>query len=185
MDIAVGSGKLYKIQAAMAACERLLGEHTRIHGVSVESGVSSQPMTTLESIRGARNRAIAALKGAPMPCEIGIGIENGLVELEDQWFATTWVVARGDSGREGMASTLLRPVPADVMTLVKQGQELSAAIRELYGEEPGGRDGLIGLITQGALNRHDVLRDGIVAALSPLVNQRLFYSKGTQPAAPG
>lgn len=174
--IAVGSGKSYKIEATVSACKLVFGSIPfSVQGIAVESGVSSQPMSHEESISGARNRAISALEHGPESCDVGIGIENGLVQILDQWFATTWIVALNASGSEGVASTLHRPVPPALIDLVQQGQELSFAIREFYGNVTDrGHDGLIGLITQGALNRHDVLRDGIVVAFSPIVNRRLF-----------
>lgn len=175
MNIAVGSRKPYKIRAATLACELVFAGGARIFDVDVSSGVSAQPMSNEESIEGAKNRAGAAIEQAPEHCELGIGIENGLVQVGERWFANTWIVALDSAGREGMASSLQRPVPAAVMELVEQGHELSQAVRDVFGNvSETSFDGLIGLMTQGALTRHDVLCDGIVAALSPIAHYQVF-----------
>lgn len=53
------------------------------------------------------------------------------------------------------------------MTLVEQGHELSQALKATYGTE--GEKGLIHLITRGVLLKQAVLSDGIVTAISPLL----------------
>lgn len=180
VNIAVGSQKTYKIKAATSASYLVFGEEVKIYGVDVESGVSPQPMSAEEAITGARNRAMASLSQASPSCEIGLGIENGLVEVAGNWYATTWIVAVDLSGSEGMASSLQRPVPVGITDLVAQGEELSHAVRDFYRNEPVSEyDGLIGILTQGVLNRIDVLRDGIVAALGPIANVQMFERKKT------
>lgn len=168
MNFVVGSLKRYKLQSTEQAVSLLL-PHTvnQVIGADVESGVSSQPMSNEESIEGAMNRAAAALVSSEGEFDIGIGIENGLVAIDGSWFATTWIVAMTADGQSSKAATLLRPVPAKVMTLVEQGQELSEALRTSYGAE--GEKGLIDLITRGVLHRQPVLSDGIITAISPLL----------------
>jgi inosine/xanthosine triphosphatase len=71
--------------AKLAAVRGALGAHAAdpdilsIQGVDVPSGVPDQPVGWEEIIAGARNRARAAL--AAGGAELGIGIEDGLVEL--------------------------------------------------------------------------------------------------------
>lgn len=173
MFVTVGSQSSYKIDAVADAAALVFSQRevpVTVNGISCQSGVSDQPMSNLESILGARTRAAAAIN-AP-GSSLGVGIENGLDLIDGIWFATTWIVARTAAGCEGIASTVHRPVPTEIMTQVLAGHELShaveiaipASIRAQY-------HGLIGIITQGRLNRHDILRDGIVVAMSHCISQ--------------
>lgn len=173
--IAVGSRSQYKIDAASDAVHLVFADEVEevIVGINVASGVSAQPMSNEESIQGARNRARGAI--AATGIDVAIGIENGLTEIEGIWFANTWIVAINAHGREGIASTVLRPVPSHIMSDVLRGMELSDAVRANVPDEIRERySGLIGIITNGVLNRHDVLRDGIVVALSDLILPEIY-----------
>lgn len=174
MRVAVGSGSQYKIDAASDAARLVYGDEIdEVVGTNVVSHVSDQPMSNEESISGARNRARAALQATG--ADIAIGIENGLSEIDDVWFASTWIVATDAEGWEGLASTILRPVPLAIVSDVLLGRELSDAVRANAPAEIRERySGLIGIITGGVLNRHDVLRDGIVVAISQLLQSDLY-----------
>ncbi len=50
-----------------------------VAGVDVPSGVPEQPVGWEEIVRGARNRARLAC--ASEPCDLGVGLEDGLVAL--------------------------------------------------------------------------------------------------------
>lgn len=173
MRIAVGSQSTYKYEAVVDACSLFWCDGMDIVAVGVDSNVPAQPMSDRESIAGARNRALGAL--AECGASIGVGIENGLTQVEGMWFATTWVVVIDDHGREGIASTLLRPVPGAVMDLVHNGDELSDAVQDAIPHHlRSNRSGLIGAITGGRIGRHEVLRDGIVVALSMLLQRDIY-----------
>lgn len=181
MHIAVGTLKRYKLDAVALACGLVVLDvdiPPEIHAVCVESGVPDQPVTNEESIEGARNRARQALAHCTMPCDLGIGIENGLEQVAQQWFATTWIVVVDRDGNEGVASALFRPVPPVLMDLVGQGHELSQAIAKRYGALAEGQDSsLIELLTHGALDKRLVLRDGVVTAMSALLNRSIFEQR--------
>ena len=66
----------------LAAVRSAIGAYApdvEIEGVAVASGVPEQPVCFEEVILGARNRAAGARSGSP--CDLGIGIEDGLVPL--------------------------------------------------------------------------------------------------------
>ncbi|MCO5215296.1 MAG: inosine/xanthosine triphosphatase [Thermomicrobiales bacterium] len=176
--VAIGSCSQYKIDATRDAMRLVLpDEPLDVVSVDAASGVSAQPMSNEESIQGARNRARVALQATG--ADIAIGIENGLSEVDDVWFANTWIAAIDAHGGEGLASTIHRPVPPRLMTRIHSGWELSDAVREEIPAEVRERYvGLIGIITNGVLNRHDVLRDGIVVAMSSLLQSDLYRGDG-------
>ncbi|KKS04790.1 MAG: putative non-canonical purine NTP phosphatase [Candidatus Curtissbacteria bacterium GW2011_GWA2_41_24] len=77
MKIAVGSTNPVKIEAAKRAFGKVWPKKKlEIVGIEVPSGVSQQPMTDKEAVKGARNRAKVAIKSAR--ADFGVGLEGGL-----------------------------------------------------------------------------------------------------------
>ena len=91
MKVVVGSKNPVKIQATKEAFEKLWPKKNRsVIGLEVKSGVSDQPMSDEESIKGASNRAKKALKTGK--ADFGIGFEGGLHKIGEKWFDCGWVV---------------------------------------------------------------------------------------------
>jgi non-canonical (house-cleaning) NTP pyrophosphatase len=80
MIAVVGSRNPVKIAAARAVLSRVYGEGVQVEACSVQSCISDQPWGAEETLRGALNRALAALSvdGA----SLGVGLEGGLVEVD-------------------------------------------------------------------------------------------------------
>lgn len=131
--LVVGSENKAKLSAVQKACSRMFSHlkrqqqlksnHNRnthadtdedededdnvkleIHGFAVPSGVSDQPMSDLETMTGAKNRAKATLEAARamnlIPEEeeedasisvFSIGIEGGIEKVGDHYFECGWV----------------------------------------------------------------------------------------------
>ena len=77
-EVRVGSNNEPKIAAVRSALLAYAPE-VRVEGVGVASGVAEQPVGLDEIIRGASNRARAAVES--QGCELAVGIEDGLIEL--------------------------------------------------------------------------------------------------------
>ena len=71
----VNEPKLAAVRSAIGA----YAPDAKVEGVAVASGVPEQPVGFEEIVRGARNRAAGAQSGPH--CDLGIGIEDGLVPL--------------------------------------------------------------------------------------------------------
>src|SRR5690606_3803546 len=98
--VTVGSLNPVKVAATRAGFAAVWPESKwTVAGHDVASGVSAQPMSNGESIRGARNRALRALEAGGTA--YGVGIESGLELIEGTWYSTGWVVIVDDTGREG------------------------------------------------------------------------------------
>lgn len=174
MLVAVGSHNPVKIAATRAGFAAVWPEVAlEVIGVDVPSGVSDQPMDNAESIRGARNRATRALQDAQ--ADYGIGIESGLEQIEGIWFSTGWIAIVDREGREGLSSSLLRPVPLPSMELVLQGTELGFANDQVFSKSNSKQGtGLIGLLTNDVLTREGVFRDAVISALARFLQPHLF-----------
>src|SRR5688500_3336134 len=107
-------------------------------------------MSNSESIRGARNPAIRARHSGGADFEVGI--EGGLEQVDGRWFSTGWVVTVDPQSREGISSSMVRPVPLPSMALVLDGMELGSANDVVFGKTNSEQaTGLIGLLTNDVL----------------------------------
>lgn len=174
MIVAIGSLNPVKIAATRAGFTAVWpDDRIEVIGVDVPSGVSDQPMDNAESIRGARNRATLALQETN--ADFGVGIESGLEQIENIWFSTGWIAIVDREGREGLSSSLLRPVPLPSMELVLQGTELGFANDQVFAKFNSKQGtGLIGLLTNNLLTREGVFRDAVISALARFLHPHLF-----------
>ena len=174
MLVAIGSTNPVKISATEAAFRAVWPDDAWMFTpFAAASGVSDQPMSDSESIRGARNRAHGAISATG--ADFGTGIESGLTRIEGHWFSTGWIVVVDRDGREGISSSMIRPVPLPSLALVHQGHELGAANDIVFGKVNSKQDtGLIGLLTNNLLTREGVFRDAIISALARFLHPALF-----------
>lgn len=186
--------KLGAVRAALAAFAASPGT-LAIVGVNVPSGVPDQPIGWAEISSGARARARAAL--ASGPGSLGIGIEDGLVELP---------IGTGTAGESGAGTVVFNVGCAWVTDGARDGTGFSsgfaypAACREpafegrlpiggLFDEvwrvhrnpsDPtaegpsGRRGGNIGQLTQGRLDRSAYGTQAILCALVPFLHVDLY-----------
>ena len=173
-QVAVGSRNPVKVAAARAGFAAVWpGQEWVIAGSDVASGVANQPMSNRESMLGARNRAVRAREA--LGAGWGVGIESGLECIDGVWFSTGWVVIVDAEGREGVSSSMFRPVPLPSLHLVRQGIELGVANDRVFGTVNSKRStGMIGLLTNDVLTREGVFRDAVISALARFLHPELF-----------
>jgi non-canonical (house-cleaning) NTP pyrophosphatase len=71
----------------------------------VKSGVSEQPMSAGECLKGATNRANAARTYQGASHDYGVGIEGGLEEAtKGLWLESGWMVVVDREGRKGVSA---------------------------------------------------------------------------------
>ena len=174
MRVAVGSQNPVKIEAARLAFAALWpNERWEVSGAEVDSGVSSQPMSDEESIRGARNRAIAARDS--LGADYGVGLEGGLQKIGEHYFDCGWAVIVNRAGAEGIGSTVKIMTPPKITTLIHSGLELGHANDQIFGAVNSKQaEGHFGLMTNNIITRTQGYRDGLIAALARFVHERLF-----------
>lgn len=167
MKVAVGSSSsASKVRATRAVCARLF-PHAEVVAVPVESGVSPQPTSDEEAIRGARRRAREALERAG--ADLGIGIEGGVHRDRYGVWMCAWVAAVDRSGREGLSCGVRFLLPDGMAARALAGEELGAIVDALAG--PGAHEdlGVIGLLTRGVVDRQAALEQAVAAALIPFL----------------
>jgi inosine/xanthosine triphosphatase len=188
--VAVGSlraPKLNAVRSALEASRPWLHPDlaVEIAGIDVAGDVRSTPLSRLETMRGARNRAESLRKiarEANEPWQFFVGLEGGLdvVNLygERRVFLESWVYVaeRAGVGHYGQSGAIA--LPEDLATrVVDDGVDLSDAI-DAYAGAQGIRNnlGAWGVLTRGLITREDAFRIATINAFSP-------FFKTQSPAA--
>lgn len=173
--VVVASGNPAKIQAAELGFARMFPDKAfSFEGVSVESGVADQPMTDDETFAGALNRAMSSREEQP-EADFWIGLEGGLQEEGDDFFAFAWIVILGPEGLQGKSRTGTFAIPPAVTELVRSGKELGEA-DDIVFEQTNSKQssGAIGILTHGVLDRAHYYAEAVLMALIPFKNPALY-----------
>lgn len=145
-----------------------------ISPVAVDSGVSDQPLTDAETLRGAENRARAARNAAP-DGDYCFGVEGGVEDSPQGLLTFAWIVVVDRDDRVGRARSAAFVLPEAVAEKVRRGMELGHADDEVFGRTDSKRqDGAIGLLTGGALDRAGLYAPAVTAAMIPYLNPELY-----------
>jgi len=170
----VGSTNPVKLAAAAAVLRRVYGGGVDVTPIAVPANVPEQPWGNEETLRGALNRAWAALRRGGTT--IGIGFEGGLLAVERRVFTCAWcAVVRADGlvGIGGGENVLL---PPEVAAAVQAGAELGPAMDALTGlHNIKQRSGAIGILTAGWLDRQAAYEHMLTLALARLLTPE-YYS---------
>lgn len=174
MKVAVGSKNPGKISAVREAFTILFpSESIEVEGIEVDSGVSAQPMSDTESIRGARNRATKAMKA--LDADYGVGLEGGLQNIDGLWFDCGWMIVIDADGNEGIGSTIRMEVSDKVMNHIQSGKELGDAIDiEFNAVNSKHSNGHFGLMTDDKITRITAYRDGVISAMCRFIHPEVY-----------
>lgn len=174
MKVAVGSKNPVKIKAVRLAFQTVWPDRKwSVSGVEAASGVSVQPMSDIESITGARNRAILAVK--KLRADFGVGLEGGLQKIGKEYFDCGWVVVLDQNGNEGMGSTARILVPKKLIKMIKRGRELGEINDMVFGKRNSKQaEGYFGTMTNNAITRLKAYKHGVIVALSRFIHPNLF-----------
>ncbi len=195
LRVALGSGNPAKrrgVEAALGKVQPYV--QAEVVCFEVPSGVRDQPWGDEETLRGAENRAAAALgqmRASEAPVDppaadppatdtgglgaIAIGIEGGLARAGSTVWSFSWAVALHADGSRGAARSAAFALPPRVTGLLETGIELGDAIDRVFAVHGSKRaDGAVGLLTSGALDRAGLYAQVVVLALMPLLRRDLF-----------
>ena len=174
MTIVVASHNPVKANATLAGFERMFPDGGfQLRTVSVDSGVSHQPMSEAETLVGAENRADAARKAVP-EADFWVGIEGGIEDLSHGMLAYAWIVivSNGPVAKGRTGGFLL---PETVASLVRGGTELGDANDQIFGRENSKQqEGAIGLLTGNIIDRTELYEHGVLLALAPIKSSEYF-----------
>ncbi|MCB0505962.1 MAG: inosine/xanthosine triphosphatase [Cyclobacteriaceae bacterium] len=171
--IIVASGNPVKIESTKRAFQKVFPNETfELEGIEVESGVPDQPVGEHETLLGASTRAQNAQL---IDGDYWVGIEGGVAEREDQLEAFAWIVIL-HHGKKSLGRTGSFFLPHKVSELVHQGVELGEADDIVFGQSDSKRkQGSVGLLTHGVLDRTTYYEQALVLALIPFVNEEFYF----------
>ena len=165
--VVVGSTNPVKVAAVRAVLARA-GCSATVEGRAVASGVRDQPFGDAETIRGATQRARAALHAAG--ADLGVGLEGGVVDEAGRMMTCAWAVVVGNDGRVGVGGSLAMPLPDRVAALVRSGVELGHAMDQVSGGHDTKRGaGAVGILTAGMVDRQRAYEALVTYALAPFL----------------
>jgi inosine/xanthosine triphosphatase len=189
--VRVGSQNAPKIAAVRDAFAAYVPD-VEVRGVEVPSGVSAQPVGFAEIACGARNRAAAARDDAV--CDLGVGIEDGLVALPLGAASTELqhlnvgcaAITDGERFSLGFSSAFAYP-PEVSLRAVRNREPIGALFDRLWRERRSEFDrppleramGNVGKLTAGVLPRREYARHAVLCALVTFVNPDLYPGRET------
>ncbi|GGP14358.1 DUF84 family protein [Oceanobacillus neutriphilus] len=126
-----------------------------VSSLDVPSSVSVQPFSDEETRAGAINRAKAC--AASSSGAIGIGLEGGVMYVDDTLFLCNWGALATDDGELFTASGARIALPKEIENELKTAGELSI-VMDAYTKKENVRshEGAIGIFTNNLVSREDM-----------------------------
>ena len=171
MRVVVGSPNPIKVSAVINAFSKYFD--VEVSSVDVSSGVKAFPDAEELIYQGAVNRAKKAFSG---DFDYSVGIEGGVVFFEGRWFDRNYVVVY-DGENMGIGTSSAYEVPAHLVEGIDSTtDESKKVIDESLGvQDVFKKQGVIGVLTRGVIERRGLLTDAVVCALTPFLNPD-YYS---------
>ncbi|WP_112181673.1 DUF84 family protein [Paraliobacillus zengyii] len=143
-----------------------------VHAKDIPSHVSNQPLSDQETLTGALIRARQAVKVDE--AIIGIGLEGGVMEIENNMYLCNWGALVDRNGAEFIASGARIPLPEEIISTLKEGKELGD-VMDFYAQKKNVRkkQGAIGILTNDLVSRKDMF----IHVLELLNGQYSLYLK--------
>lgn len=175
MKIAVGSTNPVKVNAVKRVMNKVY-KNVEVIPLKVESKVSNTPLSDKEMIEGAKNRAYRALEKTDS--DLAVGMEGGLVKIEDRYFLCGWTVVMDRKGKIGMGGGIGVEIPGWIVNQVKQGKELGKIMDEIRGEkDTKKKDGVVGFLTNGLIPRQKAWEISLIFALTKFLKPEFYENE--------
>ena len=173
--IIVASKNPVKIESTKDAFTKMFPDQVfKFEGLSVESGVSNQPMGEEETLIGAINRVNNVSVLSPK-ADYWVGIEGGSKIVGEGMEAFAWVVVKSNIGIRSQGRTASFYLPKEIVALIKEGKELGEADDIVFKRSNSKQaNGAVGILTGDILTRADYYETAIILALIPFKNPDLY-----------
>ncbi|KAF4342544.1 nitrogen metabolic regulation nmr [Fusarium beomiforme] len=173
--VVVASNNIPKIKATREGFAQIMPDSYDFQGISVDSNVSDQPFSDEETLRGATNRAQNAQTARP-EADFWVGIEGGVETHNGSICSFAWIVVIGKDGKVGKARTSAYFLPEKTCKLLKEGVELGHADDLVFGQtDSKNKQGSVGLLTGGVVDRAAYYTQAVILALIPFRNSSLDF----------
>jgi len=173
MKVNVGSKNETKVRAVKEALSEFPEfSKAEIVSVEVDPGVHKQPKNMEQTVQGAMNRAEKAFKD----CDLSVGLESGLIEVPKtkSGYMDITICAIFDGKNFHLGGSSAFEYPKSMIDLVfSKDYEIDEAAKEVgfsHDENIGEREGMIGVLTKGRLDRTGYSKQAVITALIHLLN---------------
>ncbi|AIE61066.1 DUF84 family protein [Bacillus methanolicus] len=152
MKIIIGTKNPAKVAAVKNAFS---GYEAEFITADVPSGVSEQPFSDEETIKGAVNRAIQALEAGKG--DIGIGLEGGVQETSYGLCLCNWGALMTPNSMPIIAGGARILLPEVIAERLRSGEELGP-VMDAFAQKANVRknEGAVGIFTNGRINRANI-----------------------------
>lgn len=172
MKIAIGTTSELKVRALKNALEKF-GVNAEIVSIKTESGISNQPFGYKEMIKGAKNRATKALEETDS--DFAFGVENGLVEIEGDYFDIACIYVLSKEGDESTSYSSGVFTPKWMIDEVKEeNTEIGEIIKKLVWKEEKMEKDPIKYFSDGKIRREELLSQAMEMALVKIFNKQKY-----------
>ena len=180
LRVRVGSLNSAKLEAVRQGLAPFF-EVVAVEGHEAQSGVSEQPLGLEEILRGARARAHQSY--AAGNCEMGAGIEDGLVHVPGTaaGYMNVGACVLFDGNQESVGLSAGFEYPSACVAAatgperVPVGKAFDAVFRPPPGwDDPGPGAGNIGRLTAGVITRIDYGAQAVTCAFVPRLHPSLY-----------
>lgn len=183
MIVAIGSTNKAKVLAVKEIIEcSPLFSGAQVKSISTNSDVSAQPLSLEETIQGAKNRAKHAFNTCDGCC-YSFGIESGLMEASNvsTGFLHVSICCIYDGANYYTGLSTGFEIPPQILELIlTKKMDLSEACLHSgisHNEKIGSTEGLIGVLTQGKIDRKEYSKQCITTAILQLENNEWYVRK--------
>ena len=165
MRVVVGSPNPVKVGAVLDAFSKYYD--VKVSSVDVGSGVKAFPDSEGLIYKGAVNRATRAYGDG---FDYSVGIEGGVVFFEGRWHDRNYVVVY-DGENMGIGTSSAYEVPAHLVEGIDSTTDESKKVIDdsLGVEDVFTKQGVIGVLTRGMIDRRGLLAVAVVCALTPFL----------------
>ncbi len=181
--VIVGSRNPTKVEAVRRVLERASDDNLfltttgfQVRGEQVPSGVSDQPVGEEETRRGAVGRAKRVLEEfAAEGVSWGVGLEGGVMSLEDGLYTTAWCAIADNFGNVSLGGGLIMPLPPPIVRDLEAGYELGIATDRLYQVQNSKHaGGALGYLSKDLHSRRAAYEAIFIYALTKFLNPELY-----------
>ena len=176
LKIIIASQNPSKIEAVRLGFTQFFkGVQLELQGVSANSGVSDQPMDDQETFQGALNRSLDIQERFP-DVDYWVSLEGGIDTRYNQMEAFAWIIIRQkNNNTHGVARTASFSLPPRIQQLILEGIELGVADDMVFQRTNSKhKNGAVGILTQGLIDRANYYAQAVVLALIPFKNPELY-----------
>ncbi|BBE42944.1 inosine/xanthosine triphosphatase [Conexivisphaera calida] len=170
MLVAVASKNPVKVEAAELVFSSAFGD-VSIRSSGAPPGLAPQPMSLDDTVRGAVARAAWACDEIS-DAAYCVGLESGIMKIDEVWYAITVAVVRARDGRSSMGLGPAYPLPRRIAEIIlSEGLELEEAMDRLYSTRNlGEREGAVGIFSRGMSSRLELCAQAVKMALLPFMS---------------